>query len=358
MLPLRARPADNDDDRMKISKPLVAALVPIAAYAAMRGVQALALRRLRGKVVVVTGGSRGLGLELARQSLAQGARVAICSRHKRELNTAVRELAKDFGEQSVYAAGCDVTDGDDAQAFINDVNERFGGVDLLINNAGIIQVGPVELMNRDDYDESIATHFWGPFNTINAALPSLTRRRGRIVNITSIGGKISIPHLVPYAVGKFALVGFSQGLSAELAKDGIHVTTAFPGLMRTGSARNAWFKGQHRKEYGWFSIGSSLPLLTVSVQRAAYRILSAAMLRQPQVLFPFSAHALLWSYQFAPRAAARVLRVVNRLLPQAGGIGERRVKGSQSTSNWSPSILTKLGDLAAKRNNELGGRRS
>ena len=89
---------------------------------------------------------------------------------------------------------------------------------MLVNNAGIIQVGPLEHMTIDDFEEAMATHFWGPLFTILAALPHMRGRGGRrIVNISSIGGKIAVPHLLPYTASKFALTGLSEGLRAELA---------------------------------------------------------------------------------------------------------------------------------------------
>ena len=109
---------------------------------------------------------------------------------------------------------------------VEKIEQHFGPVDILVNNAGTISVGPVETMTIDDYRDSINTHFWGPYFATTAVLPSFQRRRhGRIVNISSIGGKIGVPHLVPYGVGKFALTGFSQDLRSELLKDNIYVTT-------------------------------------------------------------------------------------------------------------------------------------
>lgn len=95
------------------------------------------------------------------------------------------------------------------------------------------------------------------------------RRRGRIVNITSIGGKVGMPHLLPYTCAKFATVGLSEGLRAELGREGIRVTTIVPGLMRTGSHLKAMFRGQHEQEFTWFSLGASLPLVSMGAERAA-----------------------------------------------------------------------------------------
>src|SRR5262249_19813159 len=158
-------------------------------------------------------------------------------------------------------------------------------IDILINNAGTIRVGPIETMTIDDYRDSINTHFWGPYFATTAVLPSFQRRRqGRIVNISSIGGKISVPHLVPYSVGKFALTGFSEGLRSELLKDNIFVTTVCPGLMRTGSPRNAFFKGNNEAEYAWFSISDALPLVSMSAKRAARQIVNACVRGDAEVV--------------------------------------------------------------------------
>jgi len=180
---------------------------------------------------------------------------------------------------------CDVTQEDDVARCVALVRDELGPIDVLINNAGIIQVGPISLMRREDFEEALAVNFWGAYNMVEAVLPEMRRREtGRIVNISSIGGKISIPHLVPYCVAKFALVGYSQGLRAELANNGIVVTTVCPGLMRTGSPRNADFKGQNEAEYAWFKISGSLPLLTISAEKAARDILHACQRGDAQAI--------------------------------------------------------------------------
>ena len=179
---------------------------------------------LRDKVVLITGGSRGLGLVLARELAREGARLAICARSAADLERARADLAA-RGAQ-VMAVPCDVTDRAQVNEMVALVRERFGPVEVLVNNAGIIQVGPIEVMTLADYEEAMRTHFWGPLYTTLAVLPDMRRRRdGRVVNISSIGGKISVPHLVPYSASKFALVGLSEGLRAELRTDNIFVTT-------------------------------------------------------------------------------------------------------------------------------------
>jgi NAD(P)-dependent dehydrogenase (short-subunit alcohol dehydrogenase family) len=306
---------------------------------------------LTGKTVLITGGSRGLGLVMAREFAREGARLALCARDEAELQRAQADIEKLGGE--VMTVPCDVTNKDSVTQMIERVNNRFGGVDVLVNNAGVIQVGPLEVMTPEDFELAMEAHFWGPLNTILAVLPSMrARKSGRIVNISSIGGKVSVPHLVPYSASKFALVGLSKGLRAELMKDGIKVTTVCPGLMRTGSPRNADFKGKHQLEYAWFSISDALPLLTVSAENAARQIVQACKRGQAELVISVPAKVAVLFESLFPEAMSQILAVVNQLLPGAGGVGTQTMKGRDSKSAWSPSWLTTLNEDAALRNNE------
>jgi NAD(P)-dependent dehydrogenase (short-subunit alcohol dehydrogenase family) len=307
---------------------------------------------LRNKVVLITGGSRGLGLVMARQLLQQGARLAIGARDTSELERARGDLGQDDGR--VLTVSCDISDREQVQAMVHDVQHHFGRIDVLINNAGTIQVGPVELMTLEDYEAAMNVHFWGPLYTIFAVLPAMRQRReGRIVNISSIGGKVSVPHLLPYNASKFALVGLSEGLRAELAKDGIVVTTVCPGLMRTGSPRNAFFKGQHRAEYTWFSISDALPLVSQSAERAARQIIAACKRGDAEVVLSLPAKLATLVHDLFPGWTADVLGLANTLLlPGPDGIGTAHLPGKYSSSPLSPSWLTILNDSAAQRNNE------
>jgi NAD(P)-dependent dehydrogenase (short-subunit alcohol dehydrogenase family) len=201
---------------------------------------------LAGRTVLVTGGSRGLGLVLAREAAADGARIAICGRDPEALARAAEALRR-IGAR-VLTVECDVTDPAAVRRMVEEVVARLGPVDMLINNAGVIEVGPAETMALADYEEAMATNFWGVLYPVLEVLPGMRARGdGRIVNITSFGGKLGVPHLVPYSASKFAALGLSQGLRAELAADGVAVTAAVPGLIRTGSPRNAIFRGRHRR---------------------------------------------------------------------------------------------------------------
>ncbi len=307
---------------------------------------------LNGKTVLITGGSRGLGLVMAREFAREGARLVLCARDETELERARVDIEA-LGVE-VMTVPCDVTNKQSVTEMIERVNSRFGGVDVLVNNAGVIQVGPIEVMTPEDFEIAMQAHFWGPLNTILAVLPSMrAKKAGRIVNISSIGGKVSVPHLVPYSASKFALVGLSKGLRTELMKDGIKVTTVCPGLMRTGSPRNADFKGKHHLEYAWFSISDALPLLTVSAENAARQIVRACKRGQGELVISVPAKVAVLFESLFPEAMSRILAVVNQLLPEAGGVGKQTMKGRDGTSAWSPSWLTTLNEAAAERNNEV-----
>jgi NAD(P)-dependent dehydrogenase (short-subunit alcohol dehydrogenase family) len=329
------------------------ALAGAGVYLAARAIRQYARwYDLRGKTALITGGSRGLGLALGRELVARGACVAICARDVDELERASSDLVRPG--RPVLALPCDVADVEEVGRMVEAVREHFGSIDVLINNAGVIEVGPVETMTLADYEEALDINLRGALHTMLSVIPEMRRRgEGRIVNVTSIGGKIAMPHLAPYTMSKFALVGLSKAMRAELAKDGVIVTTICPGLMRTGSPRNATFKGRHRAEYAWFSISDSLPLLTVSAEKAARRIVSACQRGEADVIFPIQAKLAAMAESIAPELVSDLLGLVNRLLPAPGGIGSDRIKGSESYSSLSPSWLTLLGDSAARRYNEV-----
>jgi NAD(P)-dependent dehydrogenase (short-subunit alcohol dehydrogenase family) len=307
---------------------------------------------LEGKCVLVTGGSRGLGLVLAREFAEEGARVAICARDNQELERARLDLSARGAE--VFAFPCDVTDRAQVAELIEVVTRRFGRIDVLVNNAGVIQVGPLEEMTLEDFEQAMAVHFWGPLYTTLAVLPRMRARRdGHIVNVSSIGGKVAVPHLLPYSASKFALAGLTDGLRAELAKDNITVTSIIPGLMRTGSPRNATFKGRHRDEYAWFSISDAMPVTSIQAERAARQIVTACKRGQAELIITTQAVLAVKFRALFPEATADMLALANRLLPGPGGIGRRRVKGKESESSLAPSLLTTLSDRAALRNNEV-----
>jgi len=306
----------------------------------------------RGKTVLITGGSRGLGLVMARQLASEGARLSLCARDPAELERAREDLRPSGAE--VFTFPCDVTDREQVEAWVAASRDRLAPAEVLINNAGIIGVGPMETMLLSDYEQAMKTHFWGPLHTTLAVLPQMREvRRGRIVNVASIGGRVAPPHLLPYAASKFALVGLSEGLRAELLKDGILVTTVLPGLMRTGSPYNAYFKGQNEKEFAWFTLLDSLPGTSISAEGAARQILEACRRGDAEVVITALARFGVLFHGVFPGPTADLLGLVNQLLPAPGGIGTERALGSESRSELAPEALTVLSDRAALRNNEV-----
>ena len=305
-----------------------------------------------GKVVLITGGSRGLGLVLARELADEGARIAICARDGAELERARQDLETRGVE--VLDAICDLRNQNEVNQLVEDVLTRFGRIDVLINNAGVIQVGPLEVLTQKDFEDEMAIHFWAPFYAMQAVLPEMRRRgQGRIVNISSIGGKVAVPHLAAYCASKFALAGLSSAMRVELAKDNIFVTSVYPGLMRTGSHINAYFKGKNEKEFAWFSVGNALPLTSISAERAARQIIEAARRGQAELVISVQAKLAARINQLFPNFAAEVAALVNQTLPSPGGIGKDYATGLESTSAVSPSVLTTLLDKASVENNEL-----
>jgi short-subunit dehydrogenase len=326
-----------------------------AAYAAFGFGVGLARARLGppSRAVLITGGSRGFGLLLAREYLRRGARVAICARDAAELERAKEQL-EGRRRRTVLALPCDVREQRSVVETVAAAVQHFGALDTVVHNAGVIEVGPAEHMKVEDFEEALRVHLFGALYLVNAALPQLlAARRGRIVNVASIAGLIPFPHLLPYAASKAALVGWSEGLRAELAGSRVSVTTVCPALMRTGSPRHARFRGRHRAEYAWFSIGDSLPGLSISAARAARRVVRAAELGRARIVFPRAVNAAVALHGVAPGLTLGALGAVDRLLPRAGGIGSSSRAGADSGSAWSPSVLTTLNERAAARNNEL-----
>jgi short-subunit dehydrogenase len=309
-------------------------------------------RDLRGKVVLITGSSRGLGLALAEELARQGCNIILCAREQQELIRA-RQQVELLGAE-VGAIPCDVSKPDDVERLINSARQQFGHIDILVNNAGVIAVGPLLAQRLEDFQEAMEIMFWGTVYPTLAVLPEMIERRsGSIVNITSIGGKVSVPHLLPYGCAKFAAVGFSEGLHAEVKKFGIHVLTVVPGLMRTGSHLNAYFKGKNQQEYGWFALSGTNPLLSISARRAARQIVNATRRRQAELIVSWQAELLAILNGVAPGVVAEAMGLVNRLLPDAPGQPTEKKRGSESQSAVTRSALTALGQSAARRYNQF-----
>lgn len=333
--------------KLSMSSLLAAAGLLVVGRSALRRWQA-SRYSLVGRVVLITGGSRGLGLLMAREYARLGARLVLVARSAEELERACVELRASGAE--AIGVSCDVGDEAGVLALVEHAIAQLGRLDVVVNNAGRIEVGPLPSMTAADFRKAMETNFWGAFNVINAALPHL-KQGARIVNISSIGGLVSVPHLMPYSTSKFALTGFSLGLRMELARKGIAVTTVCPGLMRTGSPVNALFKGDRAAEYAWFSVADALPMLSMNGERAARAIVRASQRGDVLLVLGVVAQLAALAQALLPAAAVRASTLITRWLPQST---DTAAALGSAVPRRAPAWLTALSDRAAEENNELG----
>ena len=329
-------------------------------------VAAVAYRRMRrarraisfaGRSIFITG-ARGLALVIAHLLADEGAKLTLLARDEEELQRAREDLMMRAGEVIVVPA--DVRQKAEVDKAVQQAIDQYGALDVLINVAGIIQVGPLEHMKVADFENALAVHTFGPLYTMLAAIPHMRRQGGgRIVNVSSIGGKVAVPHLIPYCTSKYALVGLSDGMRAELANDKIYVTTVSPGLMRTGSHMNALFKGRHRKEFTWFSIFDAFPLTSTTALKAARQIIKACRYGDPSLVITVQARLAALANEIWPGLIATGMVLFNDyLLPSpapAKEDGDRLRRGWESQSDLAPSVLTRPADQTVPDNNELRG---
>ncbi len=306
---------------------------------------------LAGRVVLITGGSRGLGLVLARHLALKGARLVICARSGDQLEMARQEL-ESIGAK-VIAMTVDVTENEEVKAMIRDVIKHYGKLDVLINNAGAIQVDPQDLMGIEEYEVAMQTNFWAQLFAMHAVIPHfIDRGQGRIANITSIGGKIAVPHLLPYTASKFASVGLSEGMHAELKKHGIYVTTVVPNLMSTGSPVNSTFKGDHQKGYAWFKHAKSNPFLAQDPDEAAQRIIKAIEYGDSEAVLSLSGKVATFIKGFAPEWVNVLMGFANKFLPEAVTGNSTALKGAQVEHASAGGSTRMIRENSGERNNK------
>ncbi len=309
-----------------------------------------------GDVVLITGGSRGLGLKLAEEFGLLGCSLAICARDGAELNRA-KSILVNLGIKEVFAVVCDVSDQNQVASMLREVHHHYGRIDTLINNAGVIRVGPVENMTKSDFEDAMNVMFWGVVHCSLAVLPEMLERgSGRIATVTSVAGKVSIPHLLPYSCAKHAAVAFSEGLRAEVAGSGVTVTTIVPGLMRTGSHRQAQFKGQQAKEATWFTLGATLPLVSMDAGRAARQIVQAVDRGEATKILSWQANLISRTNGAFPGLVPDVMSLANNLLPAKAGQSSGVISGSVIEDSGGPIFraITTLGRTAGEELNERG----
>ncbi|MEP6648368.1 MAG: SDR family oxidoreductase [Lapillicoccus sp.] len=305
-------------------------------------------------VALVAGGSRGLGLLIARELGRRGYQPVLWARDTPELDRAVLALADD----GIAAAAmvCDVRDHVLVEEQVARIETELGPIEVAVHVAGVIQVGPLASLTREHFDEAIGVMQWGPINLALAVVPGMrTRGRGRFGTIASIGGLVSVPHLLPYSTAKFGAVGFTNGLRAELAGTGVTATTVAPGLMRTGSHLRAEFTGDAPAEYAWFAPGASLPLVSMDAERAAAKIVSGILRGRSIVILTPLAKVGARVEGLAPATTAAAMSLLARVLPDGPGRPTETVDGQTARRRLGSSLVERLttwGNRAAARNNE------
>jgi short-subunit dehydrogenase len=310
-----------------------------------------------GKVVVITGGSRGLGLALAEEFGHRGARLVLAARNETELSLARQQLL-DRGAVSsaddVLISAVDLRKPEDAARLIDEATRRFGRVDVLINNAGVITVGPVENQTLEQFHEVMESNFFTGLHCTLAVLPQMLRRReGAIANVASIGGRIAVPHLLPYSASKFAAVGFSEGLGMELRSKGIRVTTICPGLMRTGSHRNALFTGAAASEYRWFSMAANTPGASTSARNAARKIANGIAAGCAEITITPQAFLAARFGNLSPELKRLAMMGMHMTLPDPIE-GQNTPHRGEEVREREPLPASTLGTRAARRYNQEG----
>lgn len=308
------------------------------------------------KNVIITGGSRGLGLALARQLVREGARVSLIARDAEELERARQILTFEFPKAQVLVHACDITKEEQMAAAFSATYTRWGSIDMLINNAGSILVGPFDALQRQDFEAQMELHLYAVITAVKAVLPHFrARRAGRIVNISSMGGKVAVPHMLPYDTSKFALAGFSQGLTAELSRENISVTTVYPTLMRTGSPIQAVFKGDHEKEFAWFASGDYFPGVSMSAAVAAKKILEAARERRAELVPTGLGQLRLGVGVVFPELMAFTMAFMNRLLPRGRSLRYQTgasSRGKFDQAKWNKFLRDKATMVEKQMNQE------
>jgi len=335
------------------AKSSVCALGAATALALLARARVRARReKLAGQVVLITGGSRGFGLALAREFLKLRCSIALCARDHNELEKARQTLGAP--ESDIFIITCDISDKASVTAAVDAVTSHYGHIDILVNNAGEIMVSPFENLEIADFERAMDVMFWGTLYITRAVLPFMKARgRGRIVNVTSIGGKVSVPHLLSYSCAKAAEVALSNGLRNELRQFGIDVTTIIPGLMRTGSHVNAFFKGDQVAEASWFGAAASLPMLSLGAEHAARLAMNAISAGKTEAVLGLPAQILSAAHALLPGLTADVLRLTNALLPKASAGDSIHTGGELEERHGSfYHLLTIAGKRAGKRLNQ------
>ncbi len=274
-------------------------------------------REFLGQTVLLTGGTRGLGLQLVREFSRRGAQVLFCARTADEVTRAERNLRREGFTAKGFVA--DISHPDGPMNLMAQIEREADRIDILVNNAGQIQVEPFVDTQEQVFHRCLDLFLYGPLRLSREVLPSMmAANRGTIVNITSVGGRLPAPHLVPYNCGKAAMIALSEGMGVELDRYGVHVMTVIPGLMRTGSHRNAMFGGRRKDEYAWFSRAALHPMLAINVSGAAKSIADGVLAKRRTLNIGWEAKWGPFLHAFFPETSHKLTSFVEKRLPDAG----------------------------------------
>lgn len=269
-------------------------------------------RHVQGRTVLITGGSRGLGLELARKFLAAGAQVALCARNQADLERARQQLAPGGGLVSIHVA--DISNPQAVERLVSDVTARWGRLDILVNNAGVFMGGPMALMRLDDYQRMLRVNLIGTITVTEACRPYL-ERHGGVITIVSAAGLLPAPHLAPYAVSKAGVSMYAQLLEVELASRGLETMAVYPSYMPTGSTYSADYRGAVAAEQRVVQRLMHMPFISVDHRRAGSIILNAWLSGRRVVVYPAVARFSIILTNLMPEFALRMMRLANRFYP-------------------------------------------
>jgi short-subunit dehydrogenase len=261
------------------------------------------MTRFSGQAVLITGASSGIGAALAREFARRGAHLVLAARRADRLADLVQELERDGGR--AVAVTCDVTKDGDAERAVEAARAAFGRLDVVVANAGFGVVGPVEKLTLDDYRRQFETNVFGVLRTIRAALPEVTRTRGRVVIVGSVSGHVATPGSSPYAMSKFAVRALAEALGHELAPAGVAVTLVSPGYVAS-EIRRVDNQGRLRA-----ATPDPVPSwLIMPAARAARQIVNAVARGRREAVITWTGRVFVFVHRHAPWLTAALIRTL------------------------------------------------